>query len=255
MTPSGSGNSGPRRPGRAGANTRAPARATMPCGARSHSRPDRQRGTDASIHRRGRRRRRPPAGHHPVPLDLFTVGQPFPFGADAAPIAEIRGAGVLGFLTLGRRPRPGQPVRPARARGPHRSAAVLDDGLLRRDHQRHRDLASRRSSRRSRSRPWPSRRSCGSSWPPALYTLALDGRGRGPRAEPAEPGAPSAVAACGASSSRCPRRGGTRSSRTCACSRSTTPSTRPASTSRLADTPVGRVRRWFARVVLGERTS
>ena len=91
------------------------------------------------------------ARHHPVPRRSSRSASRSRSGRTSAPIVALRDAGIVGFAVVGGGPRPGQPVRPAGPRRPHRPAAVLDDGLLRRDHQRDRDLASPRSSPRSRS--------------------------------------------------------------------------------------------------------
>ena len=164
-------------------------------------------------------------------LGIISVAQPFPFGTGSAPVVALRGAGLLGFVSwaailvlVNRFARPG----PRRA---DRPAAVLDDGLLRRDHQRDRDLASPRSSRRSRSRTVAEPTLLWVIVAAALYTAPVHRHGRRPRPEPAGPRRRPEPRRSGASSSRCPRRGATRSSRTCASSRSTTRSTRPASTS------------------------
>ena len=90
-------------------------------------------------------------------LGMISVGQPFPFGPTSAPIAAP-GRRLIGFLT-GPPSSSSSIVRAAGARGPDRAPAVLDDGLLRRDHQRDRDLdhvvlradQDRRTSRSPRS--------------------------------------------------------------------------------------------------------
>ena len=48
-------------------------------------------------------------------LGIICVAQPFPFGPDSAPILALRGAGLDRLPVVGGRPRPRQPVRPARS--------------------------------------------------------------------------------------------------------------------------------------------
>ena len=100
-----------------------------------------RRGSHAPFHRRGRDRRAPAGRHHHLAPRLH-------LGPAAVPLRAQLGADRRApwrrhdrLPLVGGGPRAGQPLRAAGARGAHRAAAVLDDGPLRRDHQRHRDLA------------------------------------------------------------------------------------------------------------------
>ena len=185
-------------------------------------------------------------------LGVISVAQPFPFGRNGGPDRRAPRRRPHRLPELGGGPRAGQPFRATRPRGADRAAAVLDDGALRRDHQRDRDLADLAHRPDQDRRSSPTRPSCGSSsrrrctprcrpsWTPFSASIGRTS-------------APTGAAASGASSSRCRPRDATSSSRTCGSSRSTTRSTRRAWTSRSRTRPIGAIRRWFARVVLGDK--
>ena len=140
----------------------------------------------------------------------IVLGRPaVPVRPDVGPIVDTPGRRRHRLPVVGRHPGPGQPLRPAGPRRADRSPAVLDDGLLRRDHQRDRDLASPRSSPRSRSPTSPTRRCSGSS-SRRRCTRSLSTRAwTRSSASIGRTSAPIGAAASGASSSRCPRRAGT----------------------------------------------
>ena len=163
-------------------------------------------------------------------LGLISVAQPFPFGPTSVPIVSLRGAGVIGFLSwaavlvlVNRFARPVLVAFTGRLLFSTmglfvviiNAIAHLHHVVHRPDQDRHRGTAD----------PAVGHRRGGPLHAP------VDGR-RTPSSGSTGPiSAPIAAAGSGASSSPCPRPGATRSSRTCACSRSTTRSTRPASTS------------------------
>ena len=172
------------------------------------------------------------ADHHPAPRASSTVAQPFPFGPDSAPIVELRGAGVVGFLIVGGDPGAGQPLRPTGPRGADRPAAVLDDGPVRGViNAIALWLTSVIAPIKIGTTIWPSRSCCGSSSRPRCTrscrpssdaVLGLNGPDLEADRSRGDLGVPRVAAR---------RRAGTRSSRTCASSRSTTRSTPRASTS------------------------
>ena len=166
-------------------------------------------------------------------LRLIEVAQPFPFGPTRGRSSSSQGAGVVGFLIwaailvlVNRFARPVLVALTGRL-------LFSTLGSVRRRHQCDRDVADlghRPDQDRHRRLAQPV-----ILWiivAAALYTLlstvtdALLGLNR-PRSR-----RPTAAAGSGGSSSRCRRHAGTRSSRTCASSRSTTRSTRRAWTSR-----------------------
>ena len=98
-----------------------------------------EEGPHAPFHRRGGARRVHPPRHRPVPrhhLRLAAVPVRPELGADHRPPRR----GHRRLPVLGGRAGAREPVRAAGPRRADRPAAVLDDGLLRRDHQRDRDL-------------------------------------------------------------------------------------------------------------------
>ena len=185
-------------------------------------------------------------------LGVISVSQPFPFGTGTRPIVALRGAGLIGFASLGGGPRPGQPVRAARSRRADRPTPVLDDGPVRRDHQRDRDLAHlghRADQDRHRRRPDAG---CGSSSAAALYTalstvvdavLGLNRPDLGRRPEPRDLGLPRIA---------CRRHVATSIIENLRLQQVYNAIYTTSLDIALADTPVGPIRRWFARVVLGE---
>ena len=192
------------------------------------------------------------AVHRPVPRDHLRRTA-LPLRPDLGPDPHASWRGRHRLPVVGRRARPGQPIRPTGARRVHRPPVVLDDGFLRRDHQRRSPSTSRLVHRPDQDRR---RRPTG---------VAVGDRRGGPvhgavtvmdavlGLNRPDLGADRTKGVWGFLES-CPPRVGTPSSRTCASSRSTARSTRRASISPSRGTPVGQIRRWFARVVLGDKS-